>query len=55
MKPFGNAIANETIAASSPSLASAVLILNTLVKFLRCSTAKSRRLAEHPEKGEKKL
>lgn len=48
MNPLGNAIANETIAASSPSLASAVLIFKTLDKFLRWLMARSSMSAESP-------
>ena len=48
INPFGNAIANETIAASSPSLASAVLIRSTLDKFFRCSIAISSKSAVAP-------
>lgn len=48
IKPFGNAIANDTIAASSPSLASAVLIFKTLVKFFRWLMASSSMSAVAP-------
>lgn len=48
MNPFGKAIANETIAVSSPSEASPVLVPKTLDKFRRCSTASSRMSAEQP-------
>lgn len=48
IKPFGNAIENETIAASSPSFASAVLILKTLDKFFRWLMASSSMSAEAP-------
>lgn len=48
MKPLGKAIAKLTIAASSPSLASAVLIPKTFVNLRRCSTASSNIFPEHP-------
>lgn len=48
INPLGNAIANETIAANSPSFASAVLILKTLDKFFRWFMASSSISADAP-------
>lgn len=49
MNPLGKAKANDTMAASSPSLASAVLMRRTLAMLRRCSTASSKTFAEHPD------
>lgn len=49
IKTSGNAIANDTIAASSPSLDSSVEMSNTPERLLRCFNAVSKRSPDIPE------